>query len=33
MRNLKRLSKRVSLYVVVPGKGAFPAGVVMNSAC
>ncbi|MGF6646196.1 hypothetical protein P3T17_004346 [Paraburkholderia sp. GAS82] len=33
MRNLVRLSKRVSLYVVVPGKGAFPAGVVMNSAC
>ena len=31
MRNLMRSSKRVSLYVVVPGNGAFPAGVVMNS--
>lgn len=31
MRNLVRSSKRVSLYVVVPGNGAFPAGVVMNS--
>ena len=28
-----RLSRRVSLYVVVPGNGAFPAGVVMNSVC